>query len=233
MDRPSLQRWLKAQTRRRVQSAISLKHDKQLNIQMQLDFSLALTGEAREECRDMRGLNSIENLARDVRFAVRQLRKNPGFTLTAVLMLALGVGARVSIFSFVDAALIERLPDKNPERLVGVLEETTMCPLCNVSYLNFLDWKRDDRLFSSLDLWNFSSYLLHAPTGAQPAMAARVSDREGNRHCSHVASLAHEIGDDPVIFSLLQLIPSEPCEFRPPESRSEKHGDNGIVTFTA
>ena len=217
----------------RVQSAISLKHDKQLNIQMQLTFSLALTGEAREECRDMRGLNSIENLARDVRFAVRQLRKNPRFTLTAVLMLAVGVGASVSIFASVDAALIEPLPFKNPERLVGVLEKATMRPLCNVPCLNFRDWKRDDRLFRSLDVRGFNSYLLHAPTGAQPAMAARVSDREGNRHCSHVASLAHEIGDDPVIFSLLQLIPSEPCEFRPPESRSEKHGDNGIVTLTA
>jgi predicted permease len=130
----------------------------------------------KEECRDMRGLNLVDNLAQDIRFAIRQLRKNPGFTATAILMLALGMCASVAIFAFVDAALIKPLPYRNPGRLVGVFETTTMCPRCNVSYLNFRDWKKNDKFFSSLDVWGFVTYLLRTPAGAEPALGARVSD---------------------------------------------------------
>lgn len=130
----------------------------------------------REECRDMRGLNLIDNLVQDIRFASRQLRKNPGFTSTAILMLALGMCASVAIFAFVDAALIKPLPYRNPEQLVGVFETTEMCPRCNVSYLNFRDWKKSASFFSSLDVWGFSTYLLRTPEGAQPTRGTRVSD---------------------------------------------------------
>ena len=68
----------------------------------------------------MRGLNLIDNLLQDVHFSIRQLRKNLGFTSTAILMLALGMCASAAIFAFVDAALIKPLPYRNPARLVGV-----------------------------------------------------------------------------------------------------------------
>jgi hypothetical protein len=74
----------------------------------------------KEECRDMRGLNLLDDLLQDLRFAYRQLWKNPGFTATAVLVLALGLCASVAIFAFVDAALIKPLPYPNPTRLPGV-----------------------------------------------------------------------------------------------------------------
>ena len=61
-------------------------------------------------------------LMQDLRFAFRQLKKNPGFGLTAVLMLALGIGASVAIFAFVDAALIKPLPYADPNRLVAPTE---------------------------------------------------------------------------------------------------------------
>ncbi len=61
-------------------------------------------------------------LMQDLRFAFRQFRKNPGFGLTAVLMLALGIGASVAIFAFVDAALIKPLPYADPNRLVAPTE---------------------------------------------------------------------------------------------------------------
>ena len=60
----------------------------------------------REAYRMQRGLPWVEQMARDVRFALRQLRKAPGFTLTAILTLALGIGAATSVFSVVDTVLL-------------------------------------------------------------------------------------------------------------------------------
>src|SRR5450432_3958276 len=76
-----------------------------------------------EECRDMRGVNMIDNLIGDVRFALRQLRKDLEFSATAILMLALGMCASVAIFAFVDGALLKPLPYTNSTRLLGVYEK--------------------------------------------------------------------------------------------------------------
>jgi hypothetical protein len=84
----------------------------------------------------------LDNLARDMKDAIRQLVRHPGFAATAILVLALGIGASVAIFAFVDAALIKPLPYPQPGRLVSVFEAASMCPRCNVSYLNFRDWKK-------------------------------------------------------------------------------------------
>src|SRR2546428_2425075 len=71
-------------------------------------------------CRDMRGLTFIEQRIQDLRFAVRQLVKHPGFAGTAIFMVALGLAANVAIFGFVEAALIKPLPYKDQSRLVAV-----------------------------------------------------------------------------------------------------------------
>ncbi len=70
----------------------------------------------------------FETALQDFRFAIWQLRKNPGFAATAILVLALGIGASVAIFAFVDAALLKPLPYQNPSRLVGVYERVGMIP---------------------------------------------------------------------------------------------------------
>src|SRR5580698_7261351 len=70
----------------------------------------------------------FESLCFDIRYACRQLRKNPGFTATAILVLALGIGASVAIFAFVDAALIRPMPFRDPARLVSVYEVAGGCP---------------------------------------------------------------------------------------------------------
>ena len=62
---------------------------------------------------------------------MRQLRRSPGFTVTAILMLALGIGASMAIFAFVDAALIKPLPYRDPNRLVDVNERAAMFPRSN------------------------------------------------------------------------------------------------------
>lgn len=72
---------------------------------------------AKEECRDVRGINFVETLLGDLRFGFRMLRKSPGFTTVGVLTLALGIGANTAIFSLTDQAVLRWLPIKNPEQL--------------------------------------------------------------------------------------------------------------------
>ena len=118
----------------------------------------------------------FETLVQDLRFALRQLRKKPGFAATAVLILALGMGVSVGIFSFVDAALLEPLPYAEPNRLLSVDEMSAMFPHSNLSYEDYLDWKRFNRSFSSIDVYTGTGYLFRTPSGAEPVPAARVSD---------------------------------------------------------
>ena len=118
----------------------------------------------------------FEAIAQDLRFALRQLRNNPGFALTGITVMALGIGASVAIFGFVDAALIRPLPYADPARLVGVYENTPQCPKCNLSYEDYLDWKKQNQVFSALEAWGMNGYLLPTPAGAEPVPGVRVSD---------------------------------------------------------
>jgi macrolide transport system ATP-binding/permease protein len=117
----------------------------------------------------------LDNLLRDVSFAIRQFIKNPGFAATAILVLALGIGASVAIFAFVDAALIKPLPYADPQRLVHVTEKERVASQVNISYLDYEDWKRQNTVFSSLDAFTGGNFLLSAPTGAEPVRGERVS----------------------------------------------------------
>jgi macrolide transport system ATP-binding/permease protein len=117
----------------------------------------------------------MSGLAPDVRYALKQLRKNPGLALTAIVILAMGIGASTAIFGFVDAALIRPLPYRNPDRLVDVAESGAMFPRHNLSYLDYLDWKRLNQVFSSLDAYNQSGYLFRTESGSVPVEAVRVS----------------------------------------------------------
>jgi predicted permease len=115
-------------------------------------------------------------VSQDIRYALRQLRKTPGFAFTSILILAMGICASVSIFGFVDAALIKPLPYPNPARLVDVTESAPMFPRADLSYPDYLDWKRLNQVFSSMDIYSGTGYLLRTPTGTEPVPATRVSD---------------------------------------------------------
>ncbi len=131
----------------------------------------------KEECRDMRGLNLFDHLAGDVRVAVRQLRRSPEFAATAILVLALGLCSTIAIFAFVDAALIKPLPYRNPERLLVVFERINpWCPRCTLSWPDYVDWRKENSTFSSLDVFQERGYTMTSSAGAVPVSGVRVSD---------------------------------------------------------
>ncbi len=118
---------------------------------------------------------AFETVVQDLGFAFRQLRRNPGFAATAILILALGMGASVAIFAFVDAVLIKPLPYPNPTRLMDVTESLALFPRGNLSYADYLDWKRMNKSFASLAAYNGTGYGLQTVSGIEPVPGERVS----------------------------------------------------------
>ena len=104
----------------------------------------------REEHRDRRSARWIEMLAKDLRYGLLLLRRDPTFTLVAVGVMALGIGANTAMFSLVDAVLLRPLPYPEPERIVRVLEAPSPTGRNGITTLNFLDWKRLSTSFEAL-----------------------------------------------------------------------------------
>ncbi|HEY4052175.1 MAG TPA: ABC transporter permease [Terriglobales bacterium] len=118
----------------------------------------------------------MSGIFQDIRYALRQVRHAPGFAITSVLTLALGMCASLAIFGFVDAALIKPLPYPNSDRLVVATESVPMMPRANLSYPDYLDWKRLNQVFSSMDVYHQTGYLLRASDGTEPVHGSVVSD---------------------------------------------------------
>src|SRR4030095_3758960 len=132
--------------------------------------------QTKEAYRDRSTIPFLESVVQDLRFTIRQLRKTPAFTFTAIAMVALGIGASVAIFAFVDAALIKPLPYQNPSRLLFVTETTPVIPRANFSYFDYVDWKKLNRVFDSLDVYSQRGYVTASSTGMEMVDGARVSD---------------------------------------------------------
>src|SRR5579863_9252741 len=118
----------------------------------------------------------VESVVQDFRFTVRQLRKKPGFAATAILILALGIASSVAIFAFVNAALIKPLPYRDPARLAILFESIPIGPEFHLSYPDYLDWKRENKVFSSLNVFDNQGFMEKTADGLRQAEGARVSD---------------------------------------------------------
>ena len=108
----------------------------------------------KERCRDESGWPAAERIAQDLRFASRQMRRNPSFTAVVVLTFALGISATVVIFSLAFAVLLRPLPFPNPDQLVTLGERHLLKGYSRgTSYPDFLDWKARSTSFSG-NGWN-------------------------------------------------------------------------------
>jgi predicted permease len=107
-------------------------------------------GLVREVARDQWGWRWLEELLQDLRYGARMLRKNSGFTLVAVLTLALGIGSNTAIFSVVNGVLLNPLPYPHPEQLVTLHQNKANFEFGSISYPNFRDWQKDNHTFSSM-----------------------------------------------------------------------------------
>ena len=129
----------------------------------------------RQQTHEVWGWTQFERFWQDLRYAGRVLVKNPGFSATAILVLALGIGTSVAIFAFADAALIRPLPYADPQRLVHVTESDPTSPHVNISYLDYLDWKKQNTTLASMDVFTGWNMLLSTPTGTESVPGERVS----------------------------------------------------------
>src|SRR5579863_4902738 len=164
----------------------------------------------------------LSTLLQDVTFALRYFRRSPGFAITAVLTLALGIGATTAIFSLIDGILLRPLPFPHPDQLVAIdtLEFPTGVPASNIaaaesigdSYPNFFDWQRQNHAFESLTSYDNITRLfskangegarvleggrttanLFATLGVAPALG-RMFTEEEELPGHRVAILSHEL----------------------------------------
>ncbi len=139
---------------------------------------LSLEEARRQALRERRTLPWLESLAQDAHYGVRTLRRSPGFTITAVFTLALGIGACTAIFSLVNAVLIRSLPYGNPGRLVYVYTPNPRYKLpaemFGPAYGDLYDIKRESRSFQSVTAFDQSVSSLAAQGSAQRVSVALV-----------------------------------------------------------
>ena len=131
----------------------------------------------KEQCRDMWTFHPLETLWQDVRYALRTLRKSPGFTIVAVAALAIGVGANTAIFSLIDAMRARALPYPEPSRLVQLWGNVMRSKLerRGNSYPDFLDWRAQSKSFEDVAAFDSQTVTLAGIDEPERLLAEFVS----------------------------------------------------------
>ncbi len=199
----------------------------------------------------------MANFLRDTLHGLRLLRRNPGFASVAILALALGIGASTAIFSVVYGAMLAPLPYRDPDKLV-VVWSTTQGNRTEVSPADYLDWKRENTVFESLEALVFGRAALSDSNGAeeisrvghstpgtdrtfgQPLLLGRgFLPEEGEPGKDHVVVLSYELwrdrfGRDPNILGKTIRLDREPYTivgvFRP--APTDREGDTLTVPLS-
>ncbi|HEU0368925.1 MAG TPA: ABC transporter permease, partial [Candidatus Acidoferrum sp.] len=132
-------------------------------------------GLVQQVTRDQWGWRWLEEMLQDLRYGARMLRKNPGFTLIAVLTFALGIGATTAIFSVVNGVLLNPLPYPHPEQLVTLHQNKANFEFGSISYPNFRDWQKDNHTFSSMAISRGYAFSLTGVGEAEQVRARFIS----------------------------------------------------------
>lgn len=131
----------------------------------------------KETYRERRAFALVETVAQDIRYALRTLRKSPGFTTTSVAVLALAIGSNTAMFSVMNAVLLRPLPYRSPEQLAMLWSEI---PSQNLregrsAYLNVEQWRSQSKSFADMAVFDPVSATLTSPEGAEQISVARIS----------------------------------------------------------
>ena len=130
---------------------------------------------AKQNCRDSRKVLWVQNLLEDLRFSIRMLRKNPGFTAVALLTIALGIGVNTAIFSVVNAVLLRPLPFEQPKRLVFLRESSSEVPGMFISLANLADWQSMNKVFENMGGFRRTSAILTGNGDPRRILIGQVS----------------------------------------------------------
>ena len=123
--------------------------------------------------RERRGLPALEALGRDVAYGVRVLKKNPGFALVSILIIAIGIGANAALFTVVRSVLLRPLPFADPERLVMLYGQDDLNGPASRSIVaagDFYDWQKAAHGFEQMAIWRWSGYNLSGDKDELPEM---------------------------------------------------------------
>jgi len=132
-------------------------------------------GRIKDLAFEIRGGGFMDTIWRDLRYGARMLTKNPGFTVIAVVTLALGIGANTAIFSVVNAVLLRPLPYDESDRLVILNEHTQQFGTMSVSWPDFVDWRAQQTVFDRIGIYNFGNYNLTGSGEPEQLQAAHAS----------------------------------------------------------